>query len=49
MLEISFQFPYAMMVGWESFVDKEVTRLPFKSLVLHLLIVTIEFKWDLDE
>lgn len=48
MVEISFQFPYAMMVGWELFADKEVTGLPFSSLVFHLLLVTVEFKWDID-
>lgn len=44
MIIISIQIPYAMMVGWELFLDKK--HLNRKSFVLHLLVLTIEFIWD---
>jgi hypothetical protein len=46
MIIFSIQIPYAMMVGWESFLDKEMTGLNYKSFVLHLLVFTVEFSWD---
>ena len=44
MIVIGIQIPYAMMVGWELFLDKK--HLNYKSFVLHLLVLTIEFIWD---
>jgi len=49
MIVIGLQFPYAMVVGWELFGDKEVSNLGFKSVVLHLLLISIEIQWDHDE
>jgi len=48
MIQIGLQIPYAMVVGWELFNDKEKSGLPFKSFALHLAILSIEFCWDLD-
>lgn len=48
MVVISVQIPYAMMVGWECFLNKEELGLKYKSFVLHLLVLTIEFIWDED-
>ena len=44
MIVIGIQIPYAMMVGWELFLDKK--HFNYKSFVLHLLVLTIEFIWD---
>ena len=46
MVVISLQIPYAMIVGWECFLDKEKLNMKHKSFVLHLLVLTIEFIWD---
>jgi hypothetical protein len=49
MIEIGLQVPYSMIIGWESFFDKDQTKLPFKSFAVYLLLITVEIKWDLDE
>lgn len=46
MIIFSIQIPYAMIVGWELFLDKK--NMNYKSFVLHLLVLTIEFIWDED-
>lgn len=48
MVVISIQIPYAMIVGWECFLNKEQLNMNHKSFVLHLLVLTIEFIWDAD-
>jgi len=49
MIVIGIQFPYAMVVGWEFFGNKEESGLGFNSLVLHLLLISIEIQWNHDE
>ena len=44
MIVIGIQFPYAMVVGWEFFGNKEESGLGFNSLVLHLLLISIEIE-----
>ena len=43
------QPPYSLLVGIDTYFDKEITKLDYSSLVIHLLFVSIEFRWDYDE
>jgi hypothetical protein len=47
MLKIGIQPPYALMIGLELFVNKE--DLGYKSFVIHALLMSFEFCWDIDQ
>jgi hypothetical protein len=49
MLVIGLQPPYAILVGIDTYFDKEETKLGYKSFIVHLLVVTLDFRWDFDE
>ena len=47
MLKIGIQPPYALMIGFELFVNKE--DLGYKSFVIHALLLSFEICWDIDQ
>lgn len=47
MLKIGIQPPYALMIGFELFVNKE--DLGYKSFVIHALLMSFEVCWDIDQ
>ena len=47
MLKIGIQPPYALMIGFEFFNNKE--SLGYKSFVIHALLLSFEFCWDIDQ
>lgn len=47
MLKIGIQPPYALMIGFELFVNKE--DLGYKSFVIHALLMSFEICWDIDQ
>jgi hypothetical protein len=47
MLKIGIQPPYALMIGFEVFVNKE--DLGYKSIVFHMLLLSFEVCWDLND
>ena len=44
---VGLQVPYAMMIGWEVFLEKE--DIGYKSLSVYLLFCLIELRWSFDE
>jgi hypothetical protein len=44
---VGLQVPYAMMIGWEVFLEKE--DIGYKSLSVYLLFCFIELRWSFDE
>jgi hypothetical protein len=46
---IALQPPYSLLVGFDTYLDKEQTDLGYKSIVLHFLLLSIEIKYDHDE
>lgn len=49
MIVIGIQAPYALLVGIDTYLDKEETKLGYKSFILHLALISIDFRWDFDE
>lgn len=46
---IAIQPPYSLLVGFDTYLDKEMTKFNYKSVVLHLVLITIEITFDHDD